>query len=74
MTLTLLGAKGAHVHRVLDAHKAAAAHPPAKVVHTEASFRWALNEDEMATLKTAEGIRAFAADLVKLEKQIEARL
>ncbi len=41
-----------------------------KVVHTEKSFRWALNEDEMATVKTAEGIRNFAKDLTKLEAQI----
>ena len=31
----------------------------------EKSFRWALNEDPMATEKTAEGIRKFAADLEK---------
>ncbi|MGY0216081.1 transaldolase [Endozoicomonadaceae bacterium StTr2] len=33
----------------------------------EKGFRWALNEDAMATEKLAEGIRAFAADQVKLE-------
>jgi transaldolase len=38
----------------------------------EASFRWALNEDAMATDKLAEGIRAFAADAVKLDKMIGA--
>ena len=38
----------------------------------EASFRWALNEDAMATEKLAEGIRAFAADAVKLDKMIGA--
>jgi transaldolase len=37
----------------------------------EAGFRWALNEDAMATEKLAEGIRAFAADAVKLERLIE---
>ena len=30
----------------------------------EASFRWALKEDAMATDKLAEGIRKFAADQV----------
>ncbi|MES3003578.1 MAG: transaldolase [Pseudomonadota bacterium] len=35
--------------------------------HDEASFRFALNEDAMATEKLAEGIRAFAADAVKLD-------
>lgn len=40
----------------------------------EASFRYAMNEDAMATEKTAEGIRLFAADIVKLEAMIAARL
>jgi transaldolase len=31
-----------------------------------------MNEDEMASFKTAEGIRNFAKDLVKLEAQISA--
>jgi transaldolase len=33
----------------------------------EAAFRWALNDDAMATEKLAEGIRLFAVDAVKLE-------
>jgi transaldolase len=33
----------------------------------EASFRYALNDDAMATEKLAEGIRAFAHDAIKLE-------
>lgn len=33
----------------------------------EINFRWALNEDPMATEKLAQGIRAFAVDQVKLE-------
>jgi len=40
----------------------------------EKSFRWLLNEDAMATEKTAEGIRNFAKDIVKLEKLIESCL
>ncbi|WP_295988621.1 transaldolase [uncultured Variovorax sp.] len=43
----------------------------AKVSYDEASFRFALNEDAMATEKLAEGIRAFAADAVKLEKLMQ---
>ena len=39
----------------------------AYVDYTEAQFRYALNDDAMATEKLAEGIRAFAADTVKLE-------
>jgi transaldolase len=39
-----------------------------KVSFDEKAFRLALNEDAMATEKTAEGIRTFAADIVKLEQ------
>ena len=38
------------------------------------SFRWMLNEDAMATEKTAEGIRNFHADALKLERFISQRL
>lgn len=37
----------------------------------EKTFRFLLNEDAMATEKTAEGIRAFSADIVKMEALIE---
>ncbi|MCD6061171.1 MAG: tal, partial [Moraxellaceae bacterium] len=40
----------------------------------EKTFRWQLNQDAMATEKLAEGIRLFAADLVKLEALLVARL
>jgi transaldolase len=40
----------------------------------EKTFRFLLNEDAMATEKTAEGIRKFSADIVKLEKFIAAKL
>lgn len=39
----------------------------------EKTFRWMLNENAMATEKLAEGIRRFAADLVKLEDSIKPR-
>jgi len=42
----------------------------AKITFDEKGFRYALNEDAMATEKTAEGIRAFAADIVKLEQML----
>jgi transaldolase len=42
----------------------------ARVSVDESSFRFALNDDAMATEKLAEGIRQFAADAVKLEKLI----
>lgn len=41
--------------------------PSDDVRYDEAAFRYALNDDAMATEKLAEGIRAFAADAVKLE-------
>lgn len=40
----------------------------------EKTFRWMVNEDAMATEKTAEGIRKFSADIVKLEQLIEKAL
>ena len=38
-----------------------------RLVVDEKTFRWLLNEEAMATDKLAEGIRKFAADIVKLE-------
>src|SRR5689334_22593309 len=40
----------------------------------EKKFRWLLNENAMATDKTAEGIRKFAVDVVKLEKFVASKL
>jgi transaldolase len=40
----------------------------------EKKFRYLLNEDAMATEKTAEGIRSFAADTLKLEKYLAERI
>lgn len=37
----------------------------------EASFRWELNANPMATEKLAEGIRKFAEDQVKLEQKLQ---
>ena len=39
--------------------------------HSEATFRYALNDDAMATEKLAEGIRAFAVDSAKLDLLIK---
>ena len=41
-----------------------------KVSLDEKAFRFEFNEDAMATEKTAQGIRAFSADIVKLEKLV----
>ena len=68
--LAALQASDAPVPRALDATQVAGLDLP--VVHfDERSFRWALNEDAMATEKLAEGIRAFAADAAKLDALIE---
>ena len=68
--LTALQASDVLVPRALSADAAAPLDLPA-VHFDERSFRWALNEDAMATERLAEGIRAFAADAVKLDKLIE---
>jgi transaldolase len=43
----------------------------ARVPTDEASFRFLVNDEAMATEKLSEGIRVFAADAIKLEKVIE---
>jgi transaldolase len=40
----------------------------------ENKFRFLFNEDPMAVDKTAEGIRKFSADIIKLEKLVEAKI
>ena len=52
----------------------AAASSHEKISLNESQFRFLLNEDAMATEKTAQGIRAFSADIVKLEKLIEGMI
>jgi len=47
---------------------------PAAAKLTEAEFRFALNEDAMATEKLAEGIRGFVVDQNKLEAALSAKL
>lgn len=60
--------------RALDASAAAAGAKPPRLATDEASFRWAMNEDAMATEKLSEGIRLFAADLGKLRTMLGKRL
>ncbi|PIQ32070.1 MAG: transaldolase [Bacteroidetes bacterium CG18_big_fil_WC_8_21_14_2_50_41_14] len=45
-----------------------------KIHADEATFRWLLNEDAMATEKLAEGIRKFTADLIKLENFVKGKM
>ena len=65
--LAQLAASDAPLVRALDAESAKKQDLPA-VNFDEAGFRYALNQDAMATEKLAEGIRAFVADTVKLEQ------
>jgi transaldolase len=69
--LAQLAQSEAPVARALDAQAARSMDLPA-VQYDEAGFRYALNEDAMATEKLAEGIRAFAVDTIKLEQIILA--
>ena len=68
--LAQLQASEAPLPRALDPEAARRASVHAATFN-EAGFRYALNEDAMATEKLAEGIRAFAADAAKLDKMIE---
>ena len=62
-----LAASDAPLTRALDPERARE-QDLAPLQLNESGFRLALNEDAMATEKLAEGIRAFAADAVKLEQ------
>ena len=64
--LAQLAASEGPLVKVLDAEAAKAMDIPF-VQYDEAGFRFAMNEDAMATEKLAEGIRAFVADTIKLE-------
>ncbi|WHZ12681.1 MAG: Transaldolase [Burkholderiaceae bacterium] len=64
-----LAASDAPLKRALDAEAARALDLP-PVHFDEPGFRYALNDDAMASDKLAEGIRAFAADAVRLEQLI----
>ncbi|CAG1019762.1 transaldolase [Burkholderiaceae bacterium] len=68
--LAALQASEAPVARMLDPDTAMASSVHA-LTYNESTFRYALNDDAMATEKLAEGIRAFAADAAKLDKMIQ---
>jgi transaldolase len=61
------------VQRKLSPEKAKAAKID-KLELDEKKFRWMLNDNAMAYEKTGEGIRKFAADVVKLEKFVASKL
>ena len=69
--LAQLAANDTPLSLALDAQAARGMDIPA-VVYNEAGFRYAMNEDAMATEKLAEGIRAFAVDTFKLEALMQA--
>ena len=69
--LAQLAASKAPLSRALDAQAARALDLP-RLTYDEASFRFALNQDAMATEKLAEGIRAFCADAAKLDQLLQA--
>ncbi len=63
----------APVERKLDLEKAK--HADIKRLELdEKKFRYLVNDNAMATEKTAEGIRKFAADVIKLEKFVASKL
>jgi transaldolase len=61
------------LERKLDPEKAKQAKVE-RLKLNEKTFRYLLNDNAMATEKTAEGIRKFAADVVKLEKFVASKL
>ncbi len=71
--LQKLADSDAPVERKLSV-EAAKASAIEKINVDEKTFRWLLNEDAMATDKLGDGIRKFAADIVKLEKIIATEI
>lgn len=71
--LAELAASNDPVAKKLDAAAAKDA-AISKLPLDEKTFRYLVNDDAMATEKTAEGIRKFSADIVKLEGLIAAKL
>ena len=71
--LAQLAESRAPLPRALDAAAARQLDLPAASfgADEEAAFRFALNEDAMATEKLAEGIRAFVADAKKLDALLQ---
>jgi transaldolase len=68
-----LAKSNAPVERKLTPEKAKSANIE-KLRLDEKTFRWMLNDNAMAYEKTGEGIRRFAADVVKLEKFVASKL
>lgn len=71
--LDQLSESQAKVTKHLDADAAASMDIP-KIDMDEITFRWMMNEDQMATEKLSEGIRNFSKDIVKLEDIIKGKM
>jgi len=69
--LAILAATNEPLTKALDADKSRML-VMQQVSYDQAGFRFAMNEDAMATEKLAEGIRAFCVDAIKLEQLIKA--
>ncbi|KAJ1646075.1 sedoheptulose-7-phosphate:D-glyceraldehyde-3- phosphate transaldolase [Coemansia erecta] len=69
-----LQGEAADLPRKLSPEAAAADAAMEKISFDEVGFRWALNEDQMATEKLSDGIRKFNADAVKLRKILREKL
>lgn len=57
------------INRMLSVETAKASNIE-KIEMNESIFRWMVNEDQMSNDKLSDGIRKFAADIIKLEKKI----
>jgi transaldolase len=68
-----LSASTEELERKLDPAKAKSTKVE-KLELDEKKFRWMLNDNAMAYEKTGEGIRKFAADVVKLEKFVAEKI
>lgn len=68
----LQGMDGA-IRRKLDADAARSAEIE-RIDTSEEAFRWALNEDAMATEKLAQGIRVFGQDMLKVRTIVADKL
>jgi len=71
--LAALETSGEPVEKCLKV-EAAANSDLKKIDMNETIFRWMLNEDQMATEKLSDGIRKFAADQVKMDNMVRARI
>ncbi|KAJ1732088.1 sedoheptulose-7-phosphate:D-glyceraldehyde-3- phosphate transaldolase [Coemansia biformis] len=72
--LSELQAEVADLSRRLSPAAARASAAMDRVSFDEVAFRWALNEDQMATEKLSDGIRKFNADAVKLRAILSTKL